>query len=143
MSELNKLYSQAIRAHNASPYHFEQRKDLAVTLRAYNPICGDRFDLFVEADASAIKTIYFHGFGCAISKASASVMAKSLTGRARPEALRLCNNFLASLDSDGDETLALPEEWKAFQAVREFPERRDCATLAWTEMKKYLESNPS
>ncbi|MBS1545368.1 MAG: SUF system NifU family Fe-S cluster assembly protein [Bacteroidetes bacterium] len=143
MNELNKLYPPTIREHNTSPFHFEQRKDRAVTVRAYNPICGDRFDLFIEADTGATNTIYFHGFGCAISKASASVMAKSLSGKARAEALRLCNNFLDSLDSDSDEALALPEEWKAFRAVREYPERRDCAALAWAEMKKYLESNPS
>ena len=77
MEELSKLYSPFIKAQNETPFHFEKKTDAEITLKAYNPVCGDRYELFIAGE------IYFHGFGCAISKASTSFLATVLSGKQR------------------------------------------------------------
>jgi nitrogen fixation NifU-like protein len=136
--DLNKLYSGIIRSHNESPFHFEKRTG-GQTLKAFNPICGDRFELFVEIAEGRLNALHFHGFGCAISKASTSVMTQILEAKTVDEALMTCNHFLDFVDQKPPNK-PLPEEFKAFAAVGDFPERYDCATLSWKEMKKYLEA---
>lgn len=139
--DLNKLYSEIIKAHNEIPFHFEKIDNSPLTLKAYNPVCGDRFELYFEKDNGRIGKLFFHGFGCAISKASTSIMVTALSEKPLDEALSLCNNFLDFIDKkSSQETLTLGDDLLAFSGVHEFPERRDCATLAWKEMKKYLES---
>ncbi len=140
-SDLNKLYSETIRLHNDSPFHFEKRTG-GQALKAYNPICADRFELFIENEQDKIKSLYFHGFGCAISKASTSVMVSMLEGKSSGEALTTCRRFLDSIDQKISDNRPLPEEFTAFSAIADFPERYDCATLSWKEMKKFLESKP-
>ncbi len=141
MSDLKTLYSDIIRHHNESPFHFEKIEHAPVVLRANNPVCGDRFDLFLTADQKRISALHFHGFGCAISKASASVLVKSLEGRSLHEANNICNEFIHFIDN---KPLHAPQEltddFKAFSGVHNFPERRDCAILPWSAMKTYLES---
>src|SRR6185295_20365105 len=84
--------------------------------------------------------IYFHGFGCAISKASTSFLAKVISGKQTPEALALCNEFLDFIDKKIDaRQLTLGNDCLAFAGVHDFPERYDCVTLSWKAMKKYLE----
>jgi nitrogen fixation NifU-like protein len=137
---INKLYPDAIKSHNERPYHFGKQEGTP-TLKAYNPICGDKFDLYVRADETTITAIHFHGVGCAISKASTSILAKVLEGKTLVEAHRMCNNFLQVISNEtstGDSVLN--DEFKIFSAIHEFPERRECVSLAWTEMLKFLES---
>ncbi len=129
-----------IRAHNDQPYHFE-KKNQAPSFKAYNPICGDKFELYVDGTEGMLRDIHFHGFGCAISKASTSILVKSLEGKRYDEALRLCDDFLNFVShGSGNGKLELKEEFIPFSAIHEFPERLECATLAWTEMRKFLES---
>jgi nitrogen fixation NifU-like protein len=137
MSDLNKLYDLVIKAHHANPYHFKKIVQASNTLRVYNPVCGDRFDLFVDMVDRKISTLYFHGYGCAVSTAAGSVLAKSLEGKSIEEAVTLCSNYLNLLDGKG-ELIEVPEECHSFIAVRDFPARYDCATMAWIEMKKFL-----
>ncbi len=139
--DLKKLYSDIIKSHNGSPYHFEKRTEAPLTLKAYNPVCGDRFDIFLNCTRERIEDLHFHGFGCAISKASTSILVKSLAGKSLKEALALCNNFLDFIDKkSGQRDLTLTDDFLAFSGVHEFPERYDCATLSWREMKKFLET---
>ncbi len=143
-SDLKKLYPEIIKAHNEMPFHFEKRLNANEIIKAYNPICGDRFELFIERESERIAAIHFYGFGCAISKASTSVLVKSLEGKTQTEALAICNTFLRLIDKETqDEKVTLPEEFLAFSGVHDFPERYDCATLSWKEMKKYLEMKKS
>jgi nitrogen fixation NifU-like protein len=135
---LNKLYSETIRSHNETPYHFEKGVTGQI-LKAYNPVCGDRFELFVEKADEKLISLHFFGFGCAISKASTSIMTKMLEGKTAREALKVCTDFLDFVDQKPSSD-TLPEEFRAFSAVSDFPERYDCATLSWKEMKKFLES---
>lgn len=110
-------------------------------MKAYNPICGDKFDLYVKTDETAIIDIHFHGIGCAISKASTSMLAKVLEGKTLTDAHRLCDSFLKFINNEaGTVDPGLNDELRIFAAIHEFPERRECASLAWTEMRKFLES---
>ncbi len=140
-NDLNKLYPQIIKVHNEVPFHFEKINNAQTTLKAYNPICGDRFELYIEKSHEKINELHFHGFGCAISKAATSVLVKSLSGKPVVEALTICNNFLDFIDKKSSQRdLTLPDDFLAFSGVHEFPERYDCATISCKEMKKFLES---
>ncbi|HWA33256.1 MAG TPA: SUF system NifU family Fe-S cluster assembly protein [Cyclobacteriaceae bacterium] len=141
MSErISKLYPEELKAHNEHPYHFN-KVDGVPSLKAYNSICGDRFELYIGVDRNVITSINFHGFGCAISKASTSVLAKMLEEKTLDEALRLCNNFLRFISNEAAPgEPAVDNEFMIFSAIHEFPERQECASLAWSEMRKFLES---
>ncbi len=141
--DLNKLYPEIIKAHNSSPYHFEKRAE-GELISAYNPICGDRFEFFIMRESNKLNELYFHGFGCSVSKASASVLAQTLEGKTIDEAIGLCNHFLKFVSGETSQDDSwLSNEFLAFSGVRDFPERLECATLAWKEMKKFLERKNS
>jgi nitrogen fixation protein NifU and related proteins len=139
VSKLDRLYDEVVKRHNSQPYHFEKRPEATASIRAYNPICGDRFDLFLETEDDKIKQIHFHGFGCAVSKASTSVLAMTVEGKSIEEARAICNQFLRLLRNEIQEAETLAsEEFKSFAIVREVPSRFDCAALAWLELEKFL-----
>ncbi len=139
-TDLKKLYPEIIKLHNESPFHFEKKGNDSDVIKAYNPICGDRFELYVSQGKHKIQ-LHFHGFGCAISKAATSVLTESLEGKKMEEALSLCDNFLSFINKElQDDQLILAADFLAFSGVHDFPERYDCATLSWREMKKFLES---
>ena len=135
---LKQLYQSVILKHNKEPVHFEKNEAATYVLEAYNPLCGDKFQLFFEVRDGVIEELSFHGYGCAISKASASVLVKKLEGRPAAEALELCREFLALLQGEEDQPEAPDEELAAFTAARSFPGRMKCATLSWEEMEKSL-----
>ena len=138
--DLKTLYNETIRLHNDRPFHF-QKKGETSTVRAYNPVCGDRFDFYIKHEDKRIVEIHFHGFGCAISKASASMLSQWLTGLDDAKAITLCMQFLDFLESNSDKPqVTLPEELHAFGPVHNFPERHDCVSQAWKELLIYLES---
>ena len=115
-------------------------------LRAYNPICGDRFDVYLDVEQKSILRIHFHGYGCAISKASTSVMANAIEGKSLGDGLELCNNFLGFINKEmNKEAVNLPLDFVSFAGVHDFPDRYECASLSWREVKKFLEScmNPT
>jgi nitrogen fixation NifU-like protein len=135
---IKNLYPDRIKAHNEHPYHFI-KKDTLKSIKAYNPVCGDKFEIYIAEDNNTITALYFEGFGCAISKASTSVMARTLEGKSYKDALQVCNTFLQFID-DKSAGMVLDEDLTAFSAVHQFPERRDCAGLPWNEFRKFLES---
>ena len=139
--DLKKLYSDVIKGHSEAPFHFEKRANAKNTLKAYNPICGDRFEVYLDFDQKTVMKLYFHGFGCAISKASTSILTRTLEGKTLKEALELCDCFLRFMNKElKDNELILSNDFLAFAGVHDFPERYDCASLSWREMKKFLES---
>ena len=135
---LKNLYKTIILQHNKEPFSFEKNEDATYVLKAYNQICGDRFELFFEVKNGVIEDLTFHGFGCAISKASTSVLVKNLKGKTFEEALLLCEKFQSVTQVDSKIQENLGEEFEAFSAAKEFPGRLKCATLAWDEMIKFL-----
>ena len=136
---LKQLYQSVILKHSKEPVHFEKKEQATYILEAYNPLCGDKFQLFFEIEDGKISQLSFHGYGCAISKASASVLVKKLEGRPVEEGLALCRQFLAMLQADKEGPEDVDEELAAFAAARSFPGRMKCATLSWEEMEAFLE----
>ncbi|MCB0564145.1 MAG: SUF system NifU family Fe-S cluster assembly protein [Phaeodactylibacter sp.] len=135
---LKQLYQSVILKHSKEPVHFEKKEQATYILEAYNPLCGDKFQLFFEIEDGKISQLSFHGYGCAISKASASVLVKKLEGRPVEEGLALCRQFLAMLQADKEGPEDVDEELAAFAAARSFPGRMKCATLSWEEMEAFL-----
>lgn len=141
MDELRELYQQVILDHNKSPRNFGKLERANHTAEGYNPLCGDRVNLYVEIENEVIKDISFYGHGCAISKASASVMTTLVKGKSTAEAEGLFKKFQQLITSDPTAEIDLQEFEKLaiFAGVREFPMRVKCAGLAWHTLKSALE----
>lgn len=136
-NQLKKLYKTVILKHNNQPYHYGKRADATHQLAAYNPLCGDKFTLFIDLKNDLIERVYFHGFGCAISKASTSVLAKHLEGKTLAQATLLCEEFAQVVSPDAA-TESDKEEFAAFAAAKDFPGRLTCATLGWEALEGFL-----
>lgn len=134
---LKQLYKTVILKHNKEPFHYEKKETATHQLEAYNPLCGDRFKVFLEVKEGIIESIHFHGYGCAISKASTSVLAKHLEGKKIAAALVLCKDFQQVVSPD-NKTEGELEEFEAFAAAKDFPGRLQCATLSWEVMQSFL-----
>lgn len=137
--KLKKLYQTVILKHNNAPLHFEKKEEASIVLEAYNQICGDRFKLFFELDNDKITDLSFHGFGCAISKASSSILVKHLEGKSVKEAKALLDVFFKVIKPDTEIENGTPDDFLAFEAAKEFPGRSKCATLSWDSFNDYLE----
>jgi nitrogen fixation NifU-like protein len=130
MSDLRDLYQELILDHNKRPRNFKELPDANRTAEGYNPLCGDKVKIFLRLDDGRVKDVSFQGSGCAISKASASVMTESLKGKTVAEVETLFKRFrnlVMGKESDTDDLGKLV----VFSGVCEFPTRVKCATLAW------------
>ena len=140
MSAIQELYQQVILDHNKNPRNYGELKPFTHFAEGYNPLCGDRFNVYAVLEGDTIKDIHFSGSGCAISKSSASIMTTLLKGKTKAEAFGLFDRFQRLVTSDISE---VPDEEKlgklvVFAGVREFPSRVKCAGLAWHTMKSAL-----
>jgi nitrogen fixation NifU-like protein len=140
MSELRDLYQQMIIDHSRKPRNFRPLEHPTQSAEGYNPLCGDRVTVELDMTDGTIRDIGFQGSGCAISKASASMMTAELKGKTLAEADAVFDRFHAMLTERGrpDET---PEELgklSVFSGVREFPSRVKCATLPWHTLRAAL-----
>lgn len=135
---LNQLYHKVILEQSSNPYHFQKIENSPFKVLSNSPVCGDKFEIYMDVDGDMITSVHFHGIGCAVSKASASVLAKSLEGKTIHAALKLSEIFLMILDKNRNLMAKAPEELMAFLAVRQFPERHECAALPWLETQKIL-----
>ncbi len=137
MSDLQDLYQQVILDHNRKPRNFREIEDADHSAEGYNPLCGDRLTLWMKIDAGVIRDIAFKGSGCAISKASASLMTDLLKGKTLEEAGRIFEAFHRMVTGAEEEGLEHEELGKlaVFSGVREFPVRVKCASLAWHTLR--------
>jgi nitrogen fixation NifU-like protein len=135
MSELTDLYQEVILDHNRRPHNFRVIDDASAKQEGYNPLCGDRLTLYLTLDGDVIKDAAFQGTGCAISKASASLMTDAVKGKTVAEARALFEQFHAMITSDTDTPAADLGKLSVLAGVREFPTRIKCASLAWHTMK--------
>jgi nitrogen fixation protein NifU and related proteins len=140
MSDLRELYQQVILDHNKNPRNFREMADATSRVEGYNPLCGDHYTVFLKTDGDRIDEVSFTGSGCAISKASASVMSSTVKGKSKDEAERLFDTFhrLVTGDQSGLDAAELGR-LAAFSGVSEFPARVKCATLAWHTLRNALE----
>jgi nitrogen fixation NifU-like protein len=140
--ELRELYQQVILDHNKSPRNFRKIENPSFYLEGYNPLCGDNITIYLQLDENdIIKDISFLGSGCAISKASASLMTSLLKGKTKQEAKKLFEKFHKLITAKIDEEFDLEDLGKlaVFSGVREFPARVKCASLAWHTMVNALD----
>ncbi len=138
MSDLRELYQQVILDHNKNPRNFHEMADATSRVDGYNPLCGDHYTVFLKTDGDTIHDISFTGNGCAISKASASVMSSTVKGKSKDEAAQLFDTFHKLVTGEGDGAADLGR-LAAFSGVSEFPARVKCATLAWHTLRSALE----
>jgi nitrogen fixation NifU-like protein len=140
MSELRDLYQEVILDHNRQPRNFGTLADANRTANGHNPLCGDKLRVAVRLDGDTIADIRFEGAGCAISKASASLMTESVKGRTVAEADTLFDGFHAMVTTEAGAAEAGRALGKlaVFAGVSEFPMRVKCATLAWHTLKAAL-----
>jgi len=132
-NELRELYQQVILDHNKSPRNFKKLETANHYAEGYNPLCGDRIDVYVKLADNKIEDISFQGSGCAISKASASLMSSMVKGKTIEDADELFEKFHHLITGKMDEEVDTDEIGKlaVFAGVREFPSRVKCASLAW------------
>ncbi len=140
--ELRELYQQVILDHNKAPRNFRKIEDATNSTEGYNPLCGDNVTIYVKLDENkVIQDISFQGSGCAISKASASLMTSMLKGKTVEEAEKLFHKFHDLVTDKLGDNPDLSELGKlaVFAGVREFPARVKCASLAWHTMINAIE----
>jgi len=133
MSDLRELYQQVILDHNRKPRNFQKLEGANRTVEGYNPLCGDQITVYLQVEDDRIGNISFQGSGCAISKASASLMTASVKGKTKAEAEVLFNAFHKMVTGEQGAAFDPADLGKlaVFAGVREFPIRVKCATLPW------------
>lgn len=144
MQELRDLYQEVILDHSKKPRNYRELEGATHRAEGYNPLCGDRFTVFLRLDDEIIEDVSFQGKGCAISTASASMMTGLLKGKTRQEAKAMFGAFhelvtgqKAPVDAGGPMELG---KLGVFAGVQEFPVRVKCATLAWHTLHAALEN---
>src|SRR5688500_13179527 len=133
MSDLFELYQEMILDHNRAPRNFRQMEDATSRARGHNPLCGDNVTIYVKLDGDRIVDVSFEGSGCAISKASASMMTGALKGKSKQEAEALFERVHDMLTREAGSTIDLESMGKlaVLSGVSEFPARVKCASLPW------------
>lgn len=140
MSDLSDLYQEVILDHNKNPRNFREIVGADKMADGNNPLCGDALRVFVDLDGDTVRDVAFKGSGCAISKASASMMTQTVKGKTKEDADRLFDEFhrmvTGDLDIETDENNL--GKLKIFAGVLEFPARVKCASLSWHTLNAAL-----
>lgn len=140
MSDLDDLYQEVIMDHSRKPRNFRVMENPTRKIEGYNPLCGDRFTIYLQTDGEFVRDISFQGAGCAISKASASMMTRELKGKKIQDTEIIFEKFRRMLSREAGTEFKSEGLGKleAFAGVCEFPARVKCATLAWHTMHAAL-----
>ena len=135
------IYTAALMEHNAHPDYKYELEGATVTLEGQNPSCGDEMTLFLRLDGDVIDEASFTGHGCAVSQASADMMADLVTGETAEEARRLVGVFLKMVKGEPltDEERESLDEAAELESISRMPARVKCAELAWRTLDKALE----
>ena len=136
------FYHPFLLDHNRAPRHYEKRPEAGCVVEAYNALCGDKFKLYLDVADGRVAKATFHGYGCAVSKASVSVLMTKIQGLPLPEVAQLLDEFLGDLGLTTTPNTHAPQlsavEKAAFAAARAFPGRLKCATLGWEALRNFL-----
>ncbi len=138
--DLGQLYQDVILEHNRKPKNWGPLDAPAQKAEGHNPMCGDEVTVWVRMDDDRVADVSFVGSGCAISKASASMMTQAVKGKTRAEAVEVFEHFHDMVvgkheDPSKDATLG---KLKVFSGVARFPTRVKCASLAWHAMREAM-----
>jgi nitrogen fixation NifU-like protein len=137
---LEALYQETILDHNRRPRNYRELENATGDAEGRNPVCGDHLHVWVRLDGDRVEEATFQGQGCAISKASASLMTAAVAGKTREEAASIFDTFHAMVTGKAPADASLGP-LRALSGVSKFPIRVKCATLAWHAMKAALEGN--
>jgi nitrogen fixation NifU-like protein len=140
MNDLADLYQQMILDHGKNPRNFRVLADANRRAEGLNPLCGDHYTVFLRLEGDVIRDMGFQGSGCAISKASASLMTQQLKGKTIADARALYERFHV-LVTEGPEKAGDVGKLAVMSGVSQFPTRVKCASLAWHTLKSALESD--
>lgn len=143
MNDLDELYQQVILDHNKNPKNFGVLENFNINAKGHNPLCGDQITIYLKVENNIIEDVSFSGNGCAISKASASIMTTLIKGKTFDDAKKLFTEFHDIVTSDPESEVDFDELGKlaVFAGVREFPARVKCASLSWHTLKQAMENN--
>lgn len=143
MSDIKTLYQELILDHNRNPSNFGKLDDYTHMEEGFNPTCGDRYNVYLKIENDVIVDIRFEGSGCAISKASASLMTNCIKGATLEETRKMFEFFhnMMTVESPKNELPEKMSKVSVLQGVKEFPARIKCATLAWHTLVSALEIN--
>ncbi|MCX8063655.1 MAG: SUF system NifU family Fe-S cluster assembly protein [Candidatus Hydrogenedentes bacterium] len=135
------LYEKILLDHAKNPRNFKVPEVFDVKLEGFNPLCGDQFTFYLVFDGDSIEQVYFHGNGCAVSKASASILTTLLEGKSKREALNIIESFIKIMKTSPNEKIDEDKLGKmaVLVGVREFPVRIKCATLPWHTVEKIIQ----
>ena len=140
MSELSDLYQEILLEHNSKPRNFRKVEDANSTAEGYNPLCGDRITLYLKVVDDVVQDVGFQGVGCAISRASASMMTQSIKGRSLDDAQGIFTAFHDMITHpDVEPDYDILGDLETLSGVNEFPTRIKCAVLAWHTMRSALD----
>lgn len=142
MSTLSDLYQEVILDHNRRPRNFRVIEPASAAQEGYNPLCGDRLTLYLTIDDGVIADVAFQGSGCAISKASASLMTEAVKGKTVDQARALFDTFHEMITSPPESPLPEMGKLAVLSGVRDFPTRVKCAGLAWHTLKAAVSGHP-
>lgn len=133
---IKSLYQSHILTKSKDEAYVGQIAMATHVLEAYNPMCGDKYQLYLKVEEDKIENARFEGYGCAISKASTAVLTEMVIGKRIDDIKPIIEDFLELINADSDKTpesLTQDDQLLAFAAARAFPERRTCASLSWEE----------
>lgn len=145
MSELDvlrDLYQEVILDHNRRPRNFRVLEGANRTAEGYNPLCGDKVSIYLRVEDDIVREATFQGSGCAISKASASLLTEAVTGRRLDEVDALFQRFHRMVTAEPSEPVDVEGLGKlsVLAGVREYPARVKCATLAWHTLRAAVDA---
>ncbi|MDP6229566.1 MAG: SUF system NifU family Fe-S cluster assembly protein [Candidatus Marinimicrobia bacterium] len=139
MDDLKDLYQQMILDHNQNPQNFREMENATSKAEGHNPLCGDEITLFLHVENEKITDVSFLGSGCAISKASASIMTTLLIGKSVEMAESLFDKFHTMITTG--EISEDMGKLAVLAGVHKFPSRVKCAVLSWHTMNNALHGN--
>jgi nitrogen fixation NifU-like protein len=135
---LKQLYNKLILDRQTDPIGFQKRENARQVLDAYNPVCGDHFKLYLDFKGPTITEATYHGYGCALSKASTSVLIEGLKGKSFQESKEFVQFYLRYLEK---EDVDAPEIYAALAKAKNFPGRQQCTLLSWEVMLQFFKGN--
>jgi nitrogen fixation NifU-like protein len=140
MSSLAELYQNVILEHNRSPRNCRAMADADRQAQGDNPVCGDQLTVWLKLDGDVIEDVSFQGMGCAISRASASLMTAAVKGKTRQEATELFDRFRRLVTGESPPSPETLGKLAVFSGVSEYPTRVKCASLPWHTLKAALDN---
>lgn len=136
--DLKRLYHKTVIAESKAPYHFDKDVSLGAEVLAYNPMCGDKYKLQINHQEGEVKEGYFHGFGCALSKASTSALLRAIEGKSEKEIIEFCKTFLAAVDGEASNDFD-QEVLQVLVELNDLGRRSDCIKLSWEALLTHLQ----